>query len=198
MVTYLYVPPSASSRYRGLYPNSIKLLTLDQILGTKNPTHGKMVIFKDFREDENHTNKRKEEPNSCTGSSRPRVKRANHCTKYATIQYAQANVFAIQDNFKPSGVLPSTSHRTKFNLVAQHLTRAANRQGLFENLIFMNYLSANKAPLLGVQPRHYARAVNPRVNLYLANQLQKSYVGFVVMDFPGQTLITNIIRRNFK
>ena len=154
---------------------------------TVGELRGKIFIIKDFTDDENHTDKGKRDPNSCTGNQFPTTNSTNHCTEYAPIPWDTSG-YSIQDIFNDieDGLGPITG---KKQYVSEHFDNAATRSN---NKVFVNHLSANYAPS-GAFPNEVAMILNPYGYNEMAN---REYVGFVIMDFPGQALIQRIIQQN--
>jgi hypothetical protein len=189
--------------YKGSGDSQSDVLTDSEVQNlTLADVRGKIVILKDFTNDENSFNPwigsaKWGDHNDCSGGDGG----ANHCTKFAVIKYG-STAFKIQDKY----ALDDTSNtREKLNYVKDHLIEANNRRG---SQIYMNYLSATDcfnsrggARCEGednagsyYDPSNYAKEVNPFTYSQLPNY---SYVGFIVMDFPGQDLIKRVIQKNF-
>ncbi|VEU79602.1 1-phosphatidylinositol phosphodiesterase precursor [Metamycoplasma cloacale] len=87
--------------------------------------------------------------------------------------------------------LYNTKHETKEELVKEFLEEAnKNDDG---RKYYVNFVSRANSE----KPEHTSRALNPKIYEYLVNNPQLYKLGTVVMDFPGISLVGEIIKRNF-
>lgn len=185
-IDYIYTFPGLNYNQALNYTQTTEL-TLHDILGN-NPGNGRIVILKNFTDNEKHTDKGKEDPNSCNGNQTPNTDGDNHCTKYAQIVY-DSSAFSIQDDFSPKKDGDKTDKDVKKEKISDQLAASDTRS---DNDIYFNHLSANKGTS-STSPRSYAEIMNP----YTYDEMTGiSYTGFIIGDYLGQDLIRAVVKKN--
>ncbi len=100
------------------------------------------------------------------------------------------NVYPATEEF-PYGP-DSVSTPQKLRLVSAHLAAASDDNPAGANL-YLNHVSG----ATGVSPAEFARQANRHVHDELAGAREKRSLGIVIMDFPGEHLIHEILKTNF-